>query len=58
MIVLVKVKPLDWKLGIVVFAVLFFAAAVSQVSRAKNQELLTSVAAYAAVLVVFLGHIG
>ena len=58
MIVLVKVRPSNWRLGIVVISVLLFAVAVSQMSRATSQELLTSVAAYAAVLTVFFGQIG
>jgi hypothetical protein len=58
MVVLVIVTPLYWRVGIVSIAVLLFAVAVSQMSKASNQELLTSVAAYAAVLTVFFGQIG
>jgi len=58
MSVLVKVSPLRWRVAIIAISVFLFAVAVSQMSRATTQELLTSVAAYAAVLTVFFGQIG
>jgi VIT1/CCC1 family predicted Fe2+/Mn2+ transporter len=53
---LTYVKDQKYQLISVVLWVLFFAISLALSSRATNQELLIATAAYAAVLVVFVGH--
>ncbi|PMD29111.1 hypothetical protein L207DRAFT_574509 [Hyaloscypha variabilis F] len=52
---LTYVNSVKWRLISVVLWVLFFSFAIAASSKATNQELLLATAAYAAVLVVFIG---
>jgi VIT1/CCC1 family predicted Fe2+/Mn2+ transporter len=53
---LTYVQDQKYQLVSVVLWVLFFGISLALSSKATNQELLLATAAYAAVLVVFLGH--
>ncbi|KAI1378105.1 hypothetical protein F4677DRAFT_444018 [Hypoxylon crocopeplum] len=53
---LAYVRSQEWQIVSVVLWVLFFAFAVAATSKARNVELLGATAAYAAVLVVFVGQ--
>jgi len=55
MVVLIYTTPISIKIVIISISVLAFAAMLAVFTRAKNQELLVATAAYAAVLVVFVG---
>ena len=46
-----------YALGLIFVCTLIFASMMSAVSKAKRHELLAASAAYAAVLVVFLGNV-
>jgi hypothetical protein len=55
LIVLTFIKSTNYRLLAVSLFVLMFVALISVFSRASNQELAGATAAYAAVLVVFVG---
>lgn len=55
MIIQTYVTGRHWEVVITVLFVLTFAIMVALLTEAKNQELLGATAAYAAVLVVFVG---
>jgi hypothetical protein len=55
MVVLIYTRSMSIKIVALSISVLAFAAMLAVFTRAKNQELLVATAAYAAVLVVFLG---
>ena len=56
MVELTYVRTQKWQIVSVVLWVLVFSLAVAMTSKAKNVELLGATAAYAAVLVVFIGQ--
>ena len=55
MVVLVYLRSMTLKTVAISVSVLIFAAILAVFTQAKNQELLAATAAYAAVLVVFVG---
>lgn len=55
MVALIYISSMTMKIVAISVSILAFAAMLAVFTKAKNQELLAATAAYAAVLVVFVG---
>jgi len=55
MIILSYVHPLQWRLVVVCLSVVLFSMALMWILRPKTSDLIGAVAAYTAVLVVYIG---